>query len=467
MEYFPNPLETFILRASKLGHMTEDDPFGLKAEPEQDSKDDLIENQEQLKISHIPDKLKYRQDEINEIVQSLFKHALKGHEGEDLVITGRPGTGKTAAVKYTKNKVFDHYDTSDMDVAYINCKTNNSKQEVFKAIMQSMEIPYKRGVGVGENVSKLLEKYKDPEDNSLVIILDEIDELYKARRDYINDVLYILSRPDEHTDAFRFRGNINLICVSNDKKLYDYLEFDVDDSSFNPERLEFLTYNVDEITDILMGRQETAYKDKVLDEEYMKEIAEVVYERFNGDIRVGIRILKRIPKILEDSDMSEGKLVRKAVNDVKRGRIEKVLNGKDDHFLLTMSATIQNFKKDKSKLKYIVDSYREACEKAALEKNGSDFDVDTDESRAKSRSYVRRKLEYLVDENILSKEKRYDKPRNPYFYKPEVDVDLFEELVNERLERSGLTSRLKEIESYEKQELRDEASEKLDQMVSG
>jgi len=452
------------MAAREINSMEENkDPFGLH-ETQKSEEDNIIENNEHLQISHIPDKLQYRQDKINQVVQNLFKYTLEGRAGEDIVITGNPGTGKTAAIKYTKEKIYENYDTSKMETAYINCKTNNSKQEVFKAIMQSLNMPYKRGVGVGENVSKLLESYKDPEDKSLVIILDEIDELYKSRRDYINDVLYVLSRPDEHTDSFRFRGSINLVCVSNDNKLYNYLDFDVDDSSFNPVRIEFLKYNTEEITNILMNRQEEAYKENILTKNQMENIAEVVFERFNGDIRVGIRILKRIPKLVDDG-FKNSELVWKAIEDVKRDRIEKVLNGKDEHFLLTMSSMLQNFKKDKAKLKYIVDSYRKACEKASLEKNKSDFNKSDKESRSKSRSYVRRKLEYLVDENILSKEKRYDKPRNPYFYQPEVDVDLFEKLVNERLERNGLTERFKEVKSSKEKELIEQSSEKLDKLI--
>jgi cell division control protein 6 len=437
----------------------EDDPFGIKKNS-QSQQENLIENRQKLKISHIPDELRFRGDEIRDIVNQLFVDALDGNEGQDAVITGSPGTGKTAVVKYVLNKLEQSYDTSDMDYVYVNCKTNNSQQEVFKSIMNSLDMDFKRGIGISENIDKLYQEYSDQEDNSLVVILDEVDELYKARREYINDVLYTLSRPDEHSDGFRFTGSLNVVCVSNDNKLYNYLDFDVDDSSFSPERFEFLSYTADQITDILMERQEQAYRENILDQEHMQEIAEVVSSKFNSDIRVGIRILKKIPKNLDsdEENIDQSQLVEDAIEDVKRSRIEKVLNGQDKHFLMVTAGLLQNAKSDKSRFSYIVDSYRGLCEAAGVEKNEKDFDQSNGDSRAKSRTYVRRRLEFLVDENIVEKEKRYDKPRNPFFYEPTVDVDLFLEMVGQRLKRKGIEkisqdSSLVDLDDQEKENL--------------
>jgi len=423
------------------------DIFGIKQEDTSNQDNHLVENREKLKISHTPDQLQFREEKVNNIVRDTFKPALNGYEGEDVVLTGKPGTGKTAAVKYIQKNIEGNYDTSELETVYINCKTNNSKQDVFKAIMNSVGLNYKKGVGVGENVSKLFETYNSPTDDVLVIILDEVDALYKDRRDYINDVIYTLKRPHENSDLFEFEGVINVICVSNDNQLFNYLEQDVKDSCFSPETYEFLAYNKDEITQILLQRQEEAFTDPIIDKPAMERIAEVVKQKFDGDIRAGIKILKKLPKHLTQpeqvlsSQRNQNRLVEKAIADVKRSQIEQVLNGKDTHFLLVMSAMIQNFRNDKSKLSYIVDSYRRACEQASLERHGQDHNVSTEDSRAKSRSFVRRKLEYLVDEQILTKERRYDKPRNPYFYEPEVDLDVFEELVNQRLHRNGVKER--------------------------
>jgi cell division control protein 6 len=442
------------------------DIFGINNQDKQKNHSEVIENQEKLKISHTPDRLKFREETIQNIVHDTFEPALQGYEGEDVVLTGKPGTGKTAAVKYVQKKIRENYDTSELRSIYVNCKTNNSKQEVFKAIMESVDLSYKKGVGVGENVSKLFESYNDPEDEVLVIMLDEVDSLYKSRREYINDVIYTLKRPHENSDMFEFEGAINLICVSNDKQLFNYLERDVMDSCFAPETYEFLSYNEDEITAILMDRQDKAFRKQLVDESAMRKISEIVNDKFDGDIRAGIKILKKLPKYigevpnLESSKRNQKRLVTKATEDVKRSRIEQVLNGKDTHFLLVLSAMTQCFQRDQSRLKYIVDSYRTACEKAFLEKHGKDVTESDSDSRAKSRSFVRRKLEYLIDQSVVSKERRYDKPKNPFFYQPEVDLQILEEMINERLNRKGVKAR------FEKGRDQDKSDEDIDRLQS-
>lgn len=447
----------------------EDDPFGIKENPSH-RETSIVKNRDKLKISHIPDKLQFRQKEIQKIVNDLFVDALEGNEGQDAVITGEPGTGKTAVMKYVLSKLEDNYDTSRMDTVYVNCKTNSSQQEVFKAMLNSLDLEFKRGIGLAENIETLFQEYRRPEDNSLVIVLDEVDSLYKSRREYLNDVLYTLSRPDEHSDGFRFAGSLNVVCVSNDDNMYNYLDIDVDDSSFSPEKFEFLPYSVNEITEILLSRQEEAYKEQILDRKHMTRIAEVVAHKFNSDIRVGIRILKKIPKNIDSDleDINQSELVEDAIEGVKRSRIEKVLNGKDKHFLLITAGMLQNYSSGKSKLSYIVDSYRGLCEAAGVEKNENDFGQSDGDSRARSRSYVRRRLDYLVEENILEKQKRYDKPRNPYFYKPTVDVDLFLQMVEERLEKKGLEKvKSDEDRSFSLDQDVEDDLEKLDKMVSG
>lgn len=440
------------------------DPFNFQ---ETSNEDKLIENRDYLKISHIPKELKFRDEKVQEIVHKVFRPAIEGYIEEDAVITGEPGTGKTAAVKYITRQLEEHYDTSQTEIVYVNCKINNSEQEVIATIMEELGMEYKRGVATSKNTKKFLRKYNSKEEPALVVILDEIDELHKDRRSYLNKVLYTLSRPSTNINE-EWKGELGLVCVSNDSNFYNYIDFDVDDSSFSPERFEFLTYDAEEVTQILMERQQEAFSEEIIDENNMSDIGEIVEKRFNSDVRVGIKILKKIPKFVDKEDIELGsvnqeKVVEKAIREVKKNRIEKVLNGKDDHFLILMSAAVQNMRKDKSKLDYIVDAYREACEKAAVEKN----EGEGDDSRGKSKSYVRRRLEYLVRENLLDKQKRYDKARNPYYYEPKMDLDLFEELVNERLMRSGIYDRLKEFRdssSVDEEKAKEEFDDKMEEL---
>ena len=61
---------------------SQDDPLGIK-NSQKEEENNVVEDREKLKISHIPNELKFRQEEIGTIVSELFEHALQGREGED------------------------------------------------------------------------------------------------------------------------------------------------------------------------------------------------------------------------------------------------------------------------------------------------------------------------------------------------------------------------------------------------
>lgn len=439
------------------------DPLGINSTKEEQKK--IVENRDALSVNHIPDEIKYREEKITQIVNNTFKPALQGDEGEGNMVTGKAGTGKTAAVKYVINQVEDNYDTSDLVIAYVNCKNNSSQKEVFKSILTSCGLDYMKGKSIAENKKKLLKNFNKKDDEQLVVVLDEVDELYKGRREYINDILYTLSRPSEVSQQIDWNGNLTTTCVSNDKNINDYIRDDVRGSSYTPQSTEFLPYTVEEITEILSERQKEAYKEELLSESRLKEIAEEVKESFESDIRIGILILRKIPNKV---DSKEGivenyeDIVSDTIREVKKSRIEEGLNGKDGRFLIAVSSMLQNSKNDTAKLSKIVDGYKEGCKKAGIEKiEGEDDGKGRDD---KSRSFVRRKMEYLVQEDILHKEKRYDKRRNPYFYTPKVDTEIFEQLVNERLVREGIKDRMEDIISVKEQQAKKEAQEKMEEM---
>jgi len=63
------------------------------------------------------------------------------------------------------------------------------------------------------------------------------------------------------------------------------------------------------------------------------------------------------------------------------------------------------------------------------------------------RSFVFRCLEKLVDAGLLEKSKAYQEKNKPNRYIAHFDLDLFSELIEDRLERHQLISPFKEGES--------------------
>ena len=87
----------------------------------------LIKNRKILTIDYVPEKLQFRDEETMTIAQTLSV-ALKGSRPSNLLLFGKPGTGKTAVIKNVIKKFTEKSSSLGIEVIvpFVNAKLANT-----------------------------------------------------------------------------------------------------------------------------------------------------------------------------------------------------------------------------------------------------------------------------------------------------------------------------------------------------
>ena len=227
----------------------------------------LIKNRKILTIDYIPHKLQFRDEETTTIAQTLSV-SLKGARPSNLLLFGKPGTGKTAVVKNVINK-FKEKSTElgiEVIVVFINAKIANTAYKVLYEIAEEMNINkidkknqvYFTGLSLGEATNRILDFIKKRQLH-VIFVIDEIDSLVDKNGD---DILYNFTRANEQ---FQEVGFISLIGISNSLTFKDKLDPRVR-SSLSEEEIVFNPYKIDQLQKILSERVKLAFYDDVVTE---------------------------------------------------------------------------------------------------------------------------------------------------------------------------------------------------------
>lgn len=260
----------------------------------------IIKNRQVLTIDYVPDKLLFRTKESTAIAQSLSVILKKGRPS-NLLIFGKPGTGKTAVVKNVIEHLYKKTNELDINlrVPFINAKNSNTPYKILYEIAELLGINkegkmqvYFTGLSMSEATDRILDFIRR-RSIKVVIVIDEIDSLVNRKGD---DILYNFTRANERISSDQF---ISLIGISNSLTFKDKLDPRVK-SSLSEEELVFNPYTIEQLKQILIDRCKLAFYDNVIPIGVINLCAAIA-GRETGDARKAIDLLRVAAEIAERS----------------------------------------------------------------------------------------------------------------------------------------------------------------------
>jgi cell division control protein 6 len=213
---------------------------------------------------------------------------------------------------------------------------------------------------VGE-VFDRFRKGLDERKTILIIALDEIDALVKARSDIL---LYELTRINETLSHSR----VSIIGISNDLRLKEFLDPRVL-SSLSEEEIVFRPYDANELKNILSERAQTAFHEGVLSEGALSLCAALAAAE-HGDARRALDLLRVAGEVAErmGARVVNEEHVREAEKLIEHNRIIEALANLTLHSKLVVLSVFHLIKANgyRAVTGEIYDVYNELCGELAI-----------------------------------------------------------------------------------------------------
>jgi len=285
-------------------------------------------NKRTLYHTYVPEVLPHRHQQISDIVDILVD-ILRGYPPANIMIYGKPGTGKTVVAKHVSEEIrmAANKRKKEANIHYISCADANTTFKVLTTIARTLDIGK-----LPHSTSDYRTTIRDAvHEKSIVmmVILDEVDKLIKRSGD---DALYYLSRLE----------GISLMGITNDIKIMDSSMVGADTKSSLLEReIIFPPYNADQLRDILEQRAEMAFKQGTLEPSTIPLCAAFAAKE-HGDARKALDLLRVAGEIAENSGHATvtEEHVRQAEDKIEMDRVSAVVRDLPLHAKLVLYAIL-------------------------------------------------------------------------------------------------------------------------------
>ncbi|MFB5631799.1 MAG: Cdc6/Cdc18 family protein [Nitrosopumilus sp.] len=318
----------------------------------------IIKNRDILHFTYIPKTIQHRNTEQEQVTQSLLP-ILKQSRPSNLLVYGKPGTGKTLVVRKVISKIQERVEKSNfpIKIIYSNAKKETTLYGLLVSFGRQLGLSDKElpstGLAISEVFKRILNNI-DQENTNVVFVIDEIDYLAELVSKTGKDILYQLTRANENLNS----GSLTLIGISNDLTFKEKLDPRVI-SSLGEEEIVFTNYNVEQIKKILEERISEAFEAESVDESALNLCAALAGGE-HGDARRAIDLIRVAGELAErqQSEKVTESHVRDASQKIEENKEETSLKSYPLHEKLVILAIM---KANGSSTGEIYTSYKNLC----------------------------------------------------------------------------------------------------------
>ncbi len=324
------------------------------------AKGSLFADKRVLQAAFVPAAIPHRDAQISQIAKILAP-CLRREKPSNLFVYGKTGSGKTLTVRHTTTNLGEVAAANhvQLKISYLNCKLKRVADTEYRLLAQLLrdfgrDIP-PTGLPTDEVYAAFFEAL-DATPRTLLLILDEVDQLVKRAGD---EIIYNLTR----INAELRQSQIALVGISNDLTFLNHLDPRVK-SSLSEEELVFPPYNALQLQDILATRAAAAFHEGVIEDGVLAKCAAYA-AREHGDARRALELLRVAGELAErDGNIRVGLGHLDAAEEkVEHDRILDAVALQPKQFQLALYAilTVAGAKKGPLFTGEVYDVYRQLC----------------------------------------------------------------------------------------------------------